>query len=202
MKEFTRRFAVPLDAARPRGARLLEAFSPKLNWRVRLFDRASCEQWIRLEADPSAVWLCERPIRVDAASDKRLIDFWVQRPDGEQLLLVDRPAEAAPETVDGIPVRLIAAAELASAATWVANWQRMLPVVVATRALLPEGLTHSVLRFVCAPIALSLLEHQFSMGDPPVVRGAIFELLRTGQLRAPSLHNQPLSLRTLLEPAE
>ena len=26
------------------------------------------------------------------------------------------------------------------------------------------------------------------MGDPPVVRGAIFELLRTGQLRAPSLH--------------
>ena len=71
----------------------------------------------------------------------------------------------------------------------------------AARTLLPKGLAHSMLRFVSTPSALSLIEHQFSMGDPPLVRGAIFELLRTGQLHAPSLHNQPLSLHTLLEPA-
>ena len=95
----------------------------------------------------------------------------------------------------------LAAAELAAAAMWVSNWQRMLPVVTVTRTLLPKGLAHSMLRFVRTPLALSLIEHQFSMGDPPLVRGAIFELLRTGQLQAPSLHNQPLSLHTLLEPA-
>jgi len=39
------------------------------------------------------------------------------------------------------------------------------------------------------------------MGDPPIVRGAVFELLRTGQLRAPSLQTETLSLHTLLEPA-
>ena len=201
MKGFTPRFAAPLDAPRPRGARLLEAFSPKLCRRVRLFDHACFEQWIRFEADPSVLWLCERPARLGAARDARLIDFWIQRCDGEQLLLVDRAAEPAPETVNGLPVHRIAAAELASAAMWVSNWQRMLPVVNATRTFLPKGLAHSVLRFVRAPLALSLIEHQFSMGDPPLVRGAIFELLRTGQLHAPSLHNQPLSLHTLLEPA-
>ncbi len=201
MKGFTPRFAAPLDAPRPRGARLLEAFSPKLGRRVRLFDHACFEQWIRFEADPSVLWLCERPARLRAARDARLIDFWIQRCDGEQQLLVDRAAEPAPETVNGLPVHRIAAAELAAAAMWVANWQRMLPVVNATRTCLPKGLAHSVLRFVRAPLALSLIEHQFSIGDPPLVRGAIFELLRTGQLRAPSLHSQPLSLHTLLEPA-
>lgn len=201
MKGFTPRFAAPLDAPRPRGARLLEAFSPKLGRRVRLFDHACFEQWIRLEADPSVQWLCERPARLGVARDARLIDFWVQRCEGEQLLLVDRAAEPAPETVGGLPVHRVATAELAAAAMWVANWQRMLPVVNATRSLVPKGLAHSVLRFVRAPSALSLIEHQFSMGDPPLVRGVIFELLRTGQLQAPSLHNQPLSLHTLLEPA-
>ena len=129
MKGFTPRFAAPLDAPRPRGARLLEAFSPKLGRRVRLFDHACFEQWIRLEADPSVLWLCERPARLGAARDARHIDFWVQRCDGEQLLLVDRAAEPTPETVIGLPVHRIAAAELAAAAMWVSNWQRMLPVV-------------------------------------------------------------------------
>ena len=36
--------------------------------------------------------------------------------------------------------------------------------------------------------------------SPTVVRGTIFELLRTGQLMAPSLHTQALSLHTLVEP--
>lgn len=202
MKGFAPRFAAPLDVPRPRGARLLEAFSPKLGRRVRLFDRSSFDQWIRLEADPSVLWLCERPARLGATRDARLIDFWIQRVDGEQLMLLDDSGtEPVPQTVNGVPLHHIAAAELAAAAMWIANWQRMLPVIVASRALLPEGLMRSVLTCVHEPVALSRIEHELSMGDPPVLRGAIFELLRTGQLRAPSLHNQPLSLHTLLEPA-
>jgi len=55
MKDFTTRFHAPPEVARPRGCRLLEAFSPKLTRPIRLFERASFEQWIRLEADPKAL---------------------------------------------------------------------------------------------------------------------------------------------------
>lgn len=82
------RYAAPLDVARPRGARLLEAFSLKLGRRVRLFDRASFDQWVRLEADSQVVSLCERPARLGSTPDARLIDFWVLHRDGEQFLFI------------------------------------------------------------------------------------------------------------------
>ena len=108
---------------------------------------------------------------------------------------------ALPDQIDGMALRVVAPAELAAANIWVTNWQRMLPVINATRTLLPRGLAKSVLSFVHEPIALARIEHQFSIGDPPLIRGVIFELLRTGGLCAPALHTQPLSLHTLLEPA-
>ena len=83
---------------------------------------------------------------------------------------------------------------------WVANWLRMIPVINATRDVQPKALIKSVLCLVHRPLALSLVEHELSVGDPAVVRGTIFELLRTGQLMAPSLHLQALSLHTLVEP--
>jgi hypothetical protein len=52
MKDFTPRFSSPLPATRPRGARLIEAYSPKLNRRVRFFDHLAFWQWIRLETLP------------------------------------------------------------------------------------------------------------------------------------------------------
>lgn len=203
MKDFTTRFHAPLEVARPRGCRLLEAFSPKLTRPIRLFERASFEQWIRLEADPAVLSLCERPTRLGIKRDGRLIDFWVQRRNGEEMLLLGHcdAEQAVPDQIDGMALRVVAPAELAAANVWVANWQRMLPVINATRTLLPKGLAKSVLSFVHEPIALARIEHQFSIGDPSPVRGVIFELLRTGGLCAPALHTQPLSLHTLLEPA-
>ena len=203
MKDFTTRFRAPLEMTRPRGCRLLEAFSPKLASPVRLLDHASFRQWIRLEADPAVLSLCERPTRLGIKRDGRLIDFWVQRRNGEELLLVGHgdTESSVPDQLDGMALRVVAPAELAAANIWVANWQRMLPVINATRTLLPKGLAKSVLSFVHEPIALARIEHQFSIGDPSPVRGVIFELLRTGGLCAPALHTQPLSLHTLLEPA-
>lgn len=203
MKDFTARFRAPLEMTRPRGCRLLEAFSPKLARPIRLFDRVSFGQWIRLEADPAVLSLCERPSRLGINHDGRLIDFWVQRRNGEEMLLVGHGGaeQSVPDQIDGVALRVVASAELAAANIWVANWQRMLPVINATRTLLPKGLAKSVLGFVGEPIALARIEHQFSIGDPSLVRGVIFELLRTGGLCAPALHTQPLSLHTLLEPA-
>jgi hypothetical protein len=189
MKDSAPRFATPMDAPRPRGARLLEAFSPKLGRRVHVFDRATFDQWVRLEADPSVLSLCERPTRLGIKRDGRLIDFWVQRRNREEMLLLGHgdTEQVMPDQIDGMALRVVAPAELAAANIWVANWQRMLPVINATRTLLPKGLARSVLSFVQEPIALARIEHQFSIGDPSPVRGVIFELLRTGGLCAPAV---------------
>ena len=49
-----------MSMPRPRGARLLTAFSPKLGRTVRAFDHAGFDQWIRLEADPGVNAFCCR----------------------------------------------------------------------------------------------------------------------------------------------
>ncbi|WP_213959852.1 hypothetical protein [Variovorax sp. dw_954] len=181
MRSFAPRFSTPLDAPRPRGARLLEGFSPKLGRRIHLFDLATFDQWLCLEADPTVLCLCERPLRLSPAPGSRLVDFWVHRDDGEQLLLVDDGEdEHSSPTASDIPLRRVAA--------------------VSTRAWIQPSLTLSIFPHVREPMALSSLERAFAMGDPPVVRGAVFELLRTGRLSAPSLHRQPLTLHTLFEP--
>ena len=82
------RFSSPVDVPRPRGSRLLEAFSPKLGRRVRLFDHAAFGQWIQLEADPSVLCLCERPQRLGVNGNGRLIDFWVERHDRAEMGVV------------------------------------------------------------------------------------------------------------------
>lgn len=202
MKESSPQFLTPMSTPRPRAARLLTAFSPKLGRTVRAFDRAAFEQWIRLEVDPGVISFCEHPCRAGAKNDGRLIDFWVSRRDQEEMLVVERGREAAtlPGSIRGVALRVVAAAEQAAAADWVSNWLRMIPVINATRGLAPRALLKSVLGLVRKPLALSFVEHELALGDPAIVRGAIFELLRKGQLLAPTLHTQPLSLHTTIEP--
>lgn len=203
MKESSPRFLVPAGSPRPRGSRLLTAFSPKLGRTVAFFNHACFDQWIRLEADPSVLAFCERPRRVGSGVDGALIDFWVGSRTQEEMLIVETGhlRESLPPKVQDVPLRLVPAAELASAAIWVSNWHRLIPVINATRGLAPKALVKSVLSLVCRPLALAVIESELSIGDPAVVRGAVFELLRSGQLMAPSLHTQPLSLHTMVEPA-
>ena len=61
MKDSRARFGSPVTASRPRGARLLEAHSPKLDRCVRFFDHLAFSQWVRLKADPGVLKFCERP---------------------------------------------------------------------------------------------------------------------------------------------
>ena len=93
------------------------------------------------------------------------------------------------------------AGELAAATTWTANWLRMIPVINATRGLASKNLIRYALNLIRSPLALSRVEHELSPGEPSLVRGTIFELLRQGRLSAPSLHTQRLTLNTVVEPA-
>ena len=95
MRDFATRYDTPLETVRPRGGRLIEGFSVKLQRRIRLFSHGSFAQRIRLEAEPSILDYCERPARLGLNPEARLIDFWVRRADTEEMLLVGAPQAVA-----------------------------------------------------------------------------------------------------------
>ena len=110
------------------------------------------------------------------------------------------PTLGLPPEHDGIALRVVAPAELAAHSVWIDNWQRILPVVTTTRSLVTTALKRAVLALVDQPMPLSRIEREHAAGDPMLVRGAVFELLRTGALAAPSLHTQRLGLASVIEP--
>lgn len=202
MKDLAHRFCNPINMPRPRGARLIEGFSPKLGRRLQFFDHATFGVWIGLEADPSVNALCERPTRLGSAKTDPVIDFWVRRADRDEFLMVTQgdTAQTLPCTVDKTALRCITAVDRAASSVWISNWTRMLPVINAARDAISKTTMKSVSRYVREPISLALIERQFSNGDPTVVRATLFEMLRIGQLVSPALHIESLSLNTTLEP--
>ncbi|MNT70659.1 hypothetical protein D3C72_2090710 [compost metagenome] len=88
-------------------------------------------------------------------------------------------------------------AELVAARTWIDNWQRMLPYLVANRALVAPTLPGEIERFIKVPQRLLAIEREFSTGDPVLVRSALFGLLHGGRANAQELRTQSLSLLTM-----
>ena len=198
------RFSAPLSLPRPRGARVIEAFSPKLARRVQSFGRRAFDLWICLEADPDVVAFCERPTYAGLLTNKTLIDFWVRYRDREAFLLLEGEAmSSSVEVGDGsLPVRVVPTAELAAARCWISNWERMLPCMVACRTSLTSALLHTIAAHVAEPMQLSRIERDLDCGDPTLTRAALFSLLHAGPLCALKLKVEPLSLVTVFAPAE
>ncbi|MGF6778654.1 hypothetical protein [Paraburkholderia sp. GAS334] len=202
--------AEPVALARPRGAHRFEAFSPKLARRLTFYRRALLEQWLLLEADPAVITFCERPGYVHVDGQQRLADFLVRYVDRQEELVILDDLRADDHTakfhrdLDGaaLSVRRVSAADLAAARVWIDNWQRMLPCVVANRGLVSPSLPRAIERFLTHPRKLLAIEREFSTGDPVLVRTAVFGMLHAGQLRAPDLHTQALSLLTSFVTAE
>lgn len=202
MKDLSPRFCTPIDMPRPRGARLIEGFSPKLGRRLQFFDHATFAVWVALEATPDVITLCERPSRSGKDKGDPIVDFWVRRAAGEEFLFVPAGDTSLPrlDVFMNLPARTITASERAAQSTWTANWMRMLPVINAARNALTKSALKSICSFVREHTPLAMIERKFASGDPSVVRASVFELLRTGQLDAAELNTRPLSTTTLLEP--
>jgi hypothetical protein len=193
------RYARAVSTPRLAGAHLLIGFSPTLRRRISVFSRAAFEQWLLLEADPAVRTFCERPVVARTQEAKRVIDFWVRYDDREEFLLLGDGAEE-PDTVAlsdaAITLRYVAPAQLAAARIWARNWESMLPVINATLGSVRRELEDCVLRSLASPKPMMTIEREHSIGDPSVVRGCVFELLRIGRLVAPQLHTQALSMMT------
>jgi hypothetical protein len=198
------RFQAAVSTIRPRGARVIETYSPKLGRRLQCFGEEVFRQWICLEADPSVQSFCERPAYLNNGDGERLADFWVRQQNRETLLILGEDTLPTSVMVDDIelPVRTVAPAELAAARTWIDNWTRMLPAIIACRSQISSSVLHSIMKFVSVPMPLSCIEQEFATGDPTPVRSAVFSLLHRGQLRAPQLHTEPLSFLTCFQPVE
>ena len=203
MRDFTDA-PTPLGISRPRGARMIEARSPKLGRLVQHYDQASFQQWVCLEADPSVLTFCERPARIGPDTASPLISYWVSRKQTQEfvMLVTGQMPTDLPDVHDGEPLHVIAAPELVAASIWIDNWQRMLPVINCCSGLLTPALKQSVLALANSPITLLAMEGALAKTQPMLLRATVFELLRTGALVAPSLHTQRLSLHTILEPAQ
>lgn len=83
------RFQAAVSCARPAGTRVIEVYSLKMGRRLQCFGEAAFEQWIRFETDPSVEVFCERPLCLNLADGKLLVDFWVRQGDREMLIIVD-----------------------------------------------------------------------------------------------------------------
>lgn len=191
------RFIRSSDDKRRAGVRFIEARSPKLNRRVRLYGRHAFELWLLLESDPTITALCERPILMDDPS--RAIDFWVQSNEREQFLQIgdDPPAAPSIPNFPGIPLRNVPLAELAAHRQWLANCERMLPYINGCCGVDLAALEDSIVRFVNEPLQLSRIEREFAMGDPSVVRAALFSAVIDGRVQSKELRTHPLSTLTI-----
>jgi hypothetical protein len=78
----------------------------------------------------------------------------------------------------------------------------MLPVINCSADLVNPALKKSVLALSSSSTTLATIEHELAKAQTMLVRAAVFDLLRTGGIVAPSLHTQRLSLHTILEPAQ
>lgn len=194
----------PLALARPRGAHRFEAFSLKLARRLTLYQSGDLQQWILLEADPSVETFCERPGYVIIDGRRTLADFWVRYADHDELVIHNDVAddnnavEKTGGTLDtrGLSIRHVGAPELMTSRVWISNWRSMLPCLIANRRLITRALSESILESLSEPKRLADIEHQFTRGDPVLVRAALFGLLHEGRVSSRELHSEPLCLHT------
>ena len=193
----------PVTTPRPRGAPRLDAFSLKLDRRLTLFQRGAPELWLLIETDPAVQSFCERPGYVQLNGQRYLADFWIRYADREEVVilsdsLADMRLHAARPTyeLDGVPVRSVTSTDLAAARAWIDNWRHMLPCLVAARGLVASSLLRAVETFVTMPHTLLEIERELSVGDPALVRAAVFALVYAGHVDAVDLRTEPLSLLT------
>ena len=200
MGETSVRHVQSIKHRRSRGARRIEAFSPKLKRRLQLSSRAAFELWLTLESDPSVLSFCERPLIVPLTPLPRVIDFWSCSAQVETyLLLGDANADLEPHLA--APFRCVPVAELAAARTWTGNWERMLPIINAYWDQPLGEIETAIIRHTVEPKRLMDIERDMAISDPTPVRASVFRLLHRGALSAPTLLTQPLSLLTKFQQA-
>jgi hypothetical protein len=191
---------LPVEVNRPPYLHRYDLFSPKLSRRLTLFSWNAVLLWTMIESHPTIKTFCERPGFVHVHGDWRIADFWVQREGRSEFLLLEHsPLQnlvgVAPhlESDLGLRARTVFDTELEAHATWIKNWQQILPYLVSNLSFVEPRQLDRILNFCQISQMLFDIERAELPGDPVITRTAVFELVRQGKLSAEDLHCDPLS---------
>lgn len=189
------RFPVPQSNRRPFGSHRYDAWSPKIARRVTLFGQRSLRAWVAIEADPTILQFCERPLALEC-KPARVIDFWVRRANlEEELWVLLRSAEQSADQqvassafrqwsqAQGFTPRYLSPDEPALTDEQLRNWGTALRYLAANRKLLKEDLINSVRQACESGAEIGALERRFTQYDPILIRSALFHLLHGGVVR-------------------
>ncbi|WP_136223495.1 hypothetical protein [Massilia sp. Mn16-1_5] len=181
---------------RPFGCHRYDVYSPKLHRQITLFGRHALDLWITLEASSSVLSYCERPIIIPGSRPVRAFDFWVQRAEGEELLVLMRnqvqkssdneePASdiqsLSGTSVEGIPIRCIDPGDMTDHQITLANWGSIIRDLAAFERFIPEPLCNDVKARLDTRKSIAQLQSELSDFDASTVRLAIFQLLHRGE---------------------
>lgn len=188
------RFIKAASQKRPFGSHRHDAYSPKLQRQLTLFGRHAVNLWTTLEASPKILSFCERPLIIPDLRPARPFDFWLQRADGEEFLLLNHKGDKlTPEgeenpisrldgmAVEGIPIRCINSESLGLHRVALSNWGRIIRDLAAFSRFVPEPLCDQVKGALGSGKTIRQLQGEFAEFDSSTVQLAIFILLHQGQ---------------------
>jgi hypothetical protein len=206
------RFLKAADNTRPYKSHRYDVFGLKIERQLTLFGQAPLKTWVALEAEPSVVAYCERPLVVPDVSPRRVVDFWVRFGDREELWLLERekdrnggsdpkqlmPALTGWGTTNGVSVRFVPPVRHEKD-VYLDNWGRIIRELSANRRFVSRGLCEEVRARLELPISLACLTALFPAEDPVLVRTAAFALMHSGRARCSDIHAQRIGPASTLE---
>lgn len=206
------RFTAPADNTRPFKSHRYDVFGVKIGRRLTLFGDQALSAFIALEADPSVLAYCERPIVIKDFKPKRVVDFWVQRTSGEELWFLLRPTERTWRSDPNAPnaaFNVWAAASNLSVVLHVPedlgltdearrNWGEILRYLSANLRFVQAELAERIYLMCGDGRTICEIQNLLADEDPILVRTAIFWLIHQGRIQIPSIHMSSLSLDTLV----
>lgn len=199
---------------RPYGAHRYDVYAPKLQRQLTLFGRDAIDLWTTLEASPQVLRYCERPLVIPDSIPQRAFDFWVQRPHGEELLILlregdlDTPDQEAPDinvraleksSIGGIPVVCLDPKRVAQQRTALENWGTIIRDLAAFQRFVPEPLCRELREALGHGKTIARLQSELTDFDSSTVKLAVFVLLHRGQALCRQLVTHPLGPNHLIE---
>jgi len=195
------RYKAPSFNRKPFGSHQFDVYSPKMSRQLVLFGMPALNLWTRLEATPSVLAFCERPLQLPNTKPRRAIDFWVQSRDSEEFLIIAKASVqdseegggAIPgEIIDGIPLRYVSIDEMGANATELKNWGWIIRDLSAFQRFVPEPLCKEVLATVDSGKSIAQLQAALPDQDSSIVKLAVYVLLHRGQVVCNELKTQLL----------
>jgi hypothetical protein len=209
----TARFLKAADNSRPFKSHRYDIFGLKIDRSLTLFGSAPLNAWILLEADPTVISYCERPLIVPDTKPKRLVDFWVRFRDREELWILLRhsqpdtntephdamPAFATWAASNKIAVRFVKPIDPVERKTYLDNWGRIIRELSANRRFVSTAMVERVRECFATPRPIAVLTGLFPDEDPALLHTAAFSLVHAGRLRYADIDALPFGPASLLE---